>query len=233
MGVPTLRKSNIHLTTCPDTLREQNATFFGRLSLGSVDCQCKSNLQGKLKSGELKWEVFPSIMTWYPRKDQSLVFIVIPEMKLVQDHPVLSNCFDQISCSIAMASINVHIPQQNYHSVNFQFKLVIRQARQIQRVEKFSWEHGSIMNISNCINAVEGVQISWDPFHHLISDLINNFVVGSKENSSLEVLDIPNMRFKITSSITSSLDGWHILEAPSTVALAGSFPSPRPSRNFS
>ena len=85
-----------------------------------------------MKLRELKWEVFPSIMSWYLRKDQNLVFIIIPDVKLVQDQPVLSNHFDQMSCSIAMASINVHIRQQNYQSVNFQFELVLRQARQIQ-----------------------------------------------------------------------------------------------------
>ena len=189
MRVPTARKSNIHLTICPNILREQNVRFLGRLSLGSVDCQCKRNLQGKLKSGELKWEVFPSIMTWYPRKNQNLVFIITLDIKLVQDHSVLSKHFDQISCFIAMASINVHILQQNYLSVNFQFECVL----------------------SNCIN---GMQISWDPFHHFIIDLINNFVCSSKENSSLEVLSIINVRFESSNTfcITSSLDGWHILE---------------------
>ena len=127
---------------------------------------------------------------------------------LVQDHPVLSNHFDQISCSIATASINVHI-LQHYHSVNFQFMLVLRQARQIQQVEKFSWEHGFIINISNCINAVEGVQISWDPFHHFIIDLINNFDSGGKENSSLEVLSITNVIIKIiTHLLYHFVFGW-------------------------
>ena len=63
--------------------------------------------------------------------------------------------------------------------------------------KKFHWEHGAIVNICHCINAVEGMQISWDPFHHFIIHLINNFIGSSKKNSSLEVLWITNVRLEI------------------------------------